>query len=261
MKTDLFRCSGKPDISEVSTRRKRNLASNAVSYKLTHPELHRSHKRLKLSDSSSYKENSSSDYDTSNMQRTRRSQRPLAAHNQLDSIQESTPEIYRVPLTRKRSALLSSASHALLRGPRTRLSESARSSPRITPRQKRARRASVDTLPFFEIPINNAIHESDSSMPTHYTRSRKRSATSISSEATTEENNTSTSQPSPSCTIPLASDQIDSWFSPRRFKTIEKDQAAKMKRLNTRRMEFGEDDINGADQSSFMEDSILVSYR
>ncbi len=52
-------------------------------------------------------------------------------------------------------------------------------------------------------------------------------------------------------------------FSPRRFRCVNKDQAAKLKRLNTRKIEFDADEFVENSQLNTtvnLEESILVSY-
>ncbi|TPP63068.1 Serine/threonine-protein kinase haspin [Fasciola gigantica] len=183
-----------------------------------------SRKRLKRSESvSSQKENNAPPSGRRSSWAAKPKVDPLKNVNGLTTISEhvssSTPiRPSNLPVTR-------SAHAAATVGVRLTRSQSARASPfvPIITRTRRSRQGSDQPAPHAELRVQLER------VPL-CTRSASRSNA-------TDASVTSSDQSSPTELLSMDA-SLASWFSPRRYNAVGKDQAAKLKRLNTRKMEF-----------------------
>ncbi|CAH8430167.1 unnamed protein product [Dicrocoelium dendriticum] len=227
------------NFSGVVTRRKRSLELPAARCS--------TRKRLRRSDSaSSQKENhvplSARRPSISDKVRLN----PLRNISPLNAVSEHS--LTSTPAAKPITAFLSRLSTPKINGFRLTRSFSSREIPIIQPRRTlRSTRRSDQATPQAELRIELER------VPVH-NRPVLRSDTADSSACSSLE-----SSPTE---IPTMASSLLSWFSPRRFNLTGKDRAAKLKRLNTRKIEFDLQELNQSidpESSQLSSKSLLVS--
>ncbi|CAL8090555.1 unnamed protein product [Calicophoron daubneyi] len=220
------------NLSGVSTRRKRRLEP---LYDIRTVQSSTSRKRVRRSNSvSSQKENNVPSLNRRPSICKKGASNPLCNIHPLNTIDErsactSTPAHQaKLPLRKPLTLPLSEKM-------RVKRSCSSRCSPTLPRRALRSTRHSLHTVPQAELRVE-LERVSDCSRPTLQTDPN--------------DSLNSSSQSSPTEILTMENSSLLSWFSPRRFNNANKDQAAKLKRLNTRRIEF---DLQELNQSSDQE--------
>ncbi|CAH8608029.1 unnamed protein product [Heterobilharzia americana] len=175
--------------------------------------------------SSSHKENNGSPLIPISPRLTRAT--PLKSIHLINTIDESAA-YSSTPIRRPKAAM-----NLQKNATRLKPSSSVRSSPVVTSRRtlRRSSRRTIQTVPSAVLQ-SDAVGDSDDS--------------SSANESQKD--------------MPAVEQSISTFFSPRRFNSTEKDQAAKLKRLNTRRMEFDVQELSqsiGCDPTCMLSNSVL----
>ncbi|KAH8863390.1 Serine/threonine-protein kinase haspin [Schistosoma japonicum] len=199
-------------------------------------------KRVRRSDStSSHKENNGLSTVLNDMSCRSRAP-PLRSIHPMNTINESTA-VSSTPVRRlKVPGNLSETTTRLTR------SCSVKTSPIIVQRRtlRSSRRRSIQTVPKAVLQVKLERFSVQSYSGTQSEEVVDSCNSSLENESQTE--------------LKAVEDPLSSWFSPRRFSSIGKDQAAKLKRLNRRRMEFDLQELSqsfGYDPCCVSSDSLL----